>query len=379
MTKTLFVFTIALLSPLLGMNTISVAQEMDQNLNAKQQAIVPIAAFTASGNIGKLKTALNEGLDAGLTVNEIKEILVQMYAYAGFPRSLNGLDAFMSILNERKEKGIKDKIGKEPGPFPKDKTVLELGTEVQTKIVGQPVKGPVYDFAPAIDEYLKTHLFGDIFGRDVLDFQQREIATISALASLDGAESQLQGHFGIGKNVGLTEAQLQALIDVLEVKVGRIEAARAKSVLTQTLRPDESVQRQNDVKIQIFKAGSQKAYQGSQEYFTGTVRIDPQFAAKDQSRVSGGLVTFEPGARAAWHTHPVGQTLIVASGVGRVQQWGGEIQEIKAGDVVWFPAGVKHWHGAAPTTAMSHYAIQEEVDGSAVEWMEHVSDEQYNR
>src|SRR5712692_5590822 len=116
---------------------------------------------------------------------------------------------------------------------------------------------------------------------------------------------------------------------------------------------------------------------GPAEYFTGTVRVDPLFQAPDPARVSGGGVTFEPGARSAWHTHPLGQILIVTAGVGRVQAWGGPIQEIRAGDVVRIPPDVKHWHGASPTNAMTHIAIQEALNGKAVEWMEKVSDEQY--
>lgn len=131
--------------------------------------------------------------------------------------------------------------------------------------------------------------------------------------------------------------------------------------------------------IGITRSGSQPSAKGPGEYFTGSVRIDPLFKANDPSRTSGALVTFEPGARTAWHTHPLGQTLIVTAGSGWVQQWGGQTQEIRQGDVVWIPPGVKHWHGATPTTAMTHTAIQEYLNGKAVEWMEKVSDEQYSR
>jgi len=204
---------------------ISEAQTMKENgLNAKQQGIVTIAAFTAGGDLEKLKKALNEGLDAGLTINEIKEILVQMYAYCGFPRSLNGLGTFMSILEERQKKGIKDELGKEPSRLPAGKSSVEVGTEIQTRLAGGPVTGPIYGFAPAIDQFLKGHLFGDIFGRGVLDFQDREIATISALATMEGINPQLQAHFRIGLNVGLTEAQMKSLIAILEAKVGKRES-----------------------------------------------------------------------------------------------------------------------------------------------------------
>ena len=129
--------------------------------------------------------------------------------------------------------------------------------------------------------------------------------------------------------------------------------------------------------MEIKRNGSQASVKGPADWFTGTVRIDPLFQAPDPARVGGASVTFEPGARTAWHTHPLGQTLSVTAGRGRVQRWGGSIEEINPDDVVWFAPGEKHWHGAAPTTAMSHIAIQEALDGRAVEWLEHVSDEQY--
>jgi quercetin dioxygenase-like cupin family protein len=129
--------------------------------------------------------------------------------------------------------------------------------------------------------------------------------------------------------------------------------------------------------MEIKRNGSQPSSKGPAEWFTGAVRIDPLFQANAPARAAGASVTFEPGARTAWHTHPLGQVLIVTAGVGRVQRWGGPVEEVRPGDVVWFPPGEKHWHGAAPTTAMTHIAIQEALDGKVVEWMEHVTDEQY--
>jgi quercetin dioxygenase-like cupin family protein len=129
--------------------------------------------------------------------------------------------------------------------------------------------------------------------------------------------------------------------------------------------------------VSIARSGSQPSANGPAEYFTGTVRIDSPFQASIPARVGGGTVTFEPGARAAWHMHPLGQTLIVTAGAGLVQQWGSPVQEIRPGDVVWIPPGVKHWHGASPTTGMTHIAINEALDGKAVDWMEKVTDEQY--
>jgi quercetin dioxygenase-like cupin family protein len=131
--------------------------------------------------------------------------------------------------------------------------------------------------------------------------------------------------------------------------------------------------------MEIKRNGSRPSARGPQEYFTGAVRVDPLFEAPDPARVRGALVTFEPGARTAWHTHPLGQTLVVTSGLGWVQREGGPVEEIRPGDVVWFPPGEKHWHGATATTAMSHIAVQEALNGDVVEWMEKVGDAQYRR
>lgn len=209
-----------------------------QALTPKQQGIIPIAAFTANGDQASLKTALHAGLDAGLTVNDIKEIQIHLYAYVGFPRALNGLATLMSVLEERKAKGITDPIGTEAHPLPADKSNLELGKAVQTQLVGRPVSGPLFDFAPAINQLLQSHLFGDLFGRGILDYPSREIVTVSALASLDGVDSQLKAHMGIARNVGLTQPQLAALAAVLSDTVGEKERRRAEQAL-QAVLPEQ--------------------------------------------------------------------------------------------------------------------------------------------
>jgi 4-carboxymuconolactone decarboxylase len=224
------------LALMLNCAAIAEAQTVNaQALSPKQQGIVAISAFTANGDMEKLKTALNEGLDAGLTVNEIREILVQLYAYAGFPRSLNGINTFIGVIEEREQKGIKDELGKEPSSMPANKSSIELGTEIQTRLIGAPATGKYIAFAPAIDRFLKGHLFGDIFGRDNLDFQSREIATISALSSMAGVNAQLQSHFNVGFNTGLTHAQMRSLISVLKLKVGKKEADNASAVLEKVI------------------------------------------------------------------------------------------------------------------------------------------------
>jgi alkylhydroperoxidase/carboxymuconolactone decarboxylase family protein YurZ len=209
-----------------------------QALSPKQQSIVAISAFTANGDLEKLKMALSEGLDAGLTVNEIKEVLVQMYAYCGFPRSLNGISTFMAVMDERQKKGIKDETGKEASPLPAGMNKDEYGAKVRAKLSGRDVIPPPSGyqlFVPVIDTFLKEHLFADIFVRDILDYQGRELATLSALASMTGTAGQLQFHLGAAMNVGLTESQMKDFISVLKAKVGKKEADIANEVLSKVV------------------------------------------------------------------------------------------------------------------------------------------------
>jgi 4-carboxymuconolactone decarboxylase len=207
-------------------------------LSAKQRSVIPIAAFTATGDQERLKTALAEGLEAGLTVNEVKEVLVQMYAYSGFPRSLSGIQTFMTLMDERQARGFKDQVGKDAAPLPAGMKRDEYGARVRATLAGQkviPPPGGYQLFTPVIDKFLKEHLFADIFARDVLDHQSRELATISALASMTGTRSQLQFHLGAAMNVGLTEAQMRDFISVLAARVGEGESESAEEVLAAVL------------------------------------------------------------------------------------------------------------------------------------------------
>ena len=192
----------------------------ESEMTEKQKSIVEISAFTANGNLEGLKESINLGLDSGLTVNEVKEIMVQLYAYCGFPRSLNALGVLSNTVDERKASGKATEVGRESTPIPSDRNSLVYGTQVQTEIVGMEVKGGIYEFAPMTDRYLKAHLFGDIFGQDILDYRTRELVTVAALASMDGVNPQLQAHIGISRNVGVTNEELNGIVEVLKAKLG---------------------------------------------------------------------------------------------------------------------------------------------------------------
>lgn len=205
-------------------------------LSARQQAIPLIASFMAASDMPKLNAALHQGLDAGLTVSEAKEILVHLYAYAGFPRSLNALGELMRVVEARKQRGIQDAPGREPSrAIPTGDELLAIGTANQTKISGGPVKNAVTDFAPVINQFLQAHLFGAMFERDNLDWQSRELATVGALAATPGAEPQLRSHMAASMRVGLTAAQLRQLIAVLAELGDATAAKRAEVALTQAL------------------------------------------------------------------------------------------------------------------------------------------------
>ena len=317
----------------------------DDVLTNKQHNIVQIASYTATGDTKSLSGALNNALDQGMTINEIKEILVQMYAYCGFPRSLNGIATFINVTNERKNKNIVDNEGVAPTPLSADVDKDAYGEKVRSELVGGPTTAPFVTFAPAIDNFLKEHLFADIFARGVLTKQEREIATIAALASMKGVEPQLAAHIMCGKNTGLTQEQIDA-------------------ILLSVSRP----------KFEPFGLGNKNdAYA---QYFIG------QSYLKTLTSEGVGIanVTFEPKCRNNWHIHHKGgQILLVTDGRGYYQEWGKPAQELHAGDVVNIPAEVKHWHGAAKDSWFVHIALGVPADGASTEWLEPVSDEEYNK
>jgi len=224
---------IFVLTVFLAMNTNSKTTGI-MSLNDKQKCIVSISSYTAQGKLKELNLALNEGLDAGLTVNEIKEVLVHLYSYCGFPRSLQGINTFMSVLEERRSKGIEDETGREASPIDQEGDKYERGKEVLEELTGQQQSRPTSGFgafSPEIDVFLKEHLFADIFERDVLSFAQRELVTIAALASMNAVEPMLLSHLNMGMNVGITEAQLGDLFSLIETSAGKDQAENGRNIL----------------------------------------------------------------------------------------------------------------------------------------------------
>ncbi len=218
-------------------------KEAESELTLRQQHIIPIAAYTANGELLLLKTALSQGLDAGLTVNEIKEAIVHLYAYCGFPRSIRGLQTFMEVLDERTAKGITDELGVEASPIRYEPSKYERGKENLEELLGRSITGPQTGyaaFAPVIEIFLKEHLFADIFERDVLSFADRELVTISVLSSIGGVEPMLRSHLGICLNLGFTPKQLTEFTGIIKSAVGKKTAKKAQAVIDEVLENQNS-------------------------------------------------------------------------------------------------------------------------------------------
>ncbi len=340
-------------------------------------AMTAIACNEAKSDYDALENSINEGLDVGLTVSQIKEALSQLYAYTGFPRSLNALGTLQKVIAERDAKGLKTEAGKDASPMASNYDALKQGTEVQTKLSGQPFD---YAFCPAEDYYLKAHLFGDIFARDNLTFADRELVTVSALAGLESVEPQIAAHVNGARNMGLTDAQLLAIPRVLQERVGKMEAHRVAAAIQKLcvsdsvndiLASDIFVQNYVDLKSSWRRGEPNTAYA---QYFIGNSYIAPY----DGDMVN---VTFEPGCRNNWHIHHKQvQVLVCVYGRGWYQEWGKPAVKLEPGVTVEIPEGVKHWHGAAKDSWMQHLTYHKDVQESAGnEWLEPVDDDVYGK
>lgn len=363
------------------MNNLNAQQTMNTGnpLDKRQQNIVSISALTAKGDLKQLQTALGDGLDAGMTVNEIKEVLVHLSAYCGFPRSLQGLNTFIAVFDARKKKGIADKLGRDATPVKTGLSKYEQGKKTLETLTGQQERNPKTGyaaFAPIIDTFLKEHLFADIFSRDILSYTEREIATVSALVSLGGVEPMTRGHMGITMGLGITETQLREMLSLIELKVGKEEADAGRWVLA-AVTGSAAVQSLGD-SLRSRNAIFPKGQKITHDSFIGTAWLQPLIAGDSLNSTSVGSVTFEPGARTKWHLHPGGQILLAIGGVGYYQEKGSPKRILRKGDVVKCPPNVPHWHGASHDTEFIQIAITSPEKGATV-WQQAVSDDEYNK
>lgn len=341
---------IILLSALLCGQHLMAQQSMNTHvLTPQQKSFVALATYEATGDLVSLKPAIEQAFANGLTVNQVKEVFSHLYAYTGFPRSLNALGVLQIVLAEREQVGIATETGAEASPLPADYDALKQGTAVQTQLCG----AFNYTFCPAEDYYLKAHLFGDIFARDVLTWQERELVTVSALAAMQGTKPQHQSHSRIAQTAGVPE-------ETVEAATALARHLSSKSRLT-------------------FEVG--KTNDAYAQYFIGQSYIAPLVGGEHP--ISN--VTFEPACRNNWHIHhDARQILICVAGEGWYQEWGKPARRLKAGDVVDIPVGVKHWHGATRDSWFQHvvtHVAAKPIKGDTKtgnEWLEPVTDEQYN-
>lgn len=325
----------------------------DGGLTVRQRHIVRIASGTGRGDLQALRPALAAGLDDGLTVNEIREVLVHAYAYCGFPRSLRALQTFIAVLDERRAQGIEDTAGRDASPVDDGRTRYERGRDILAEISGVPADAPragYAEFAPVVERFLKEHLFADLFERDVLTYAERELATVSVIASLgESVEPMLRSHMGICRNLGMTRGQLEEAL-----AVAAADAAPAGK---------------------LFPKGEKLP---DTPDFTGDVWLEMFVAKADSLDCTVGSVTFAPGVRNGWHAHPGGQILLCTSGEGRYQQRGESVRVLRPGDVVRIAPGVEHWHGAAPGSEFTHIAIGPQQSKGATVWAVPAADEEYD-
>lgn len=356
----------------------AVAQE--NSLTEEQKSLSEISAAAAIGDLEELKPAIIDGLEAGLTVNEIKEVFIQLYAYAGFPRSLNAINTFMDLLEERRSRGIEDEEGATASPLSESINKSAYGAEVRAELAGREEIGEPSGFqvfAPTIDRFLREHLFADIFARDILDFQTRELATVSALLAMTGTDGQLRFHFQAAMNTGLTPEQLRECIQVVGDAVGTDRTSSAGSILNEVLGQSGAASNDEQKRQKKFSKESMKTMAGTADKFTGDVEIEIVFRDNETASYSGAYVTFEPGARTNWHRHPAGQHMIITSGTGLTGTRDGRILSVEEGDAVWCPSNLDHWHGATPNSSMTHFVITGVKSGENVVWKEKVTEEQY--
>ncbi|MBR1793067.1 MAG: carboxymuconolactone decarboxylase family protein [Bacteroidales bacterium] len=355
--KRIIILTLILLSMNTTLNS--------QSLNERQRNLGVIACLEAQGDLTRLSTALHQALDNGITVNEIKEAFSQLYAYAGFPRSLNALGILSKVIDERKAQGLTVNEGKpwtRPAIWDDARQAESKGTEIQTQLSGRAFN---FDFCPQNDHYLKAHLFGDIFAGDQLSAADREIVTVAALSGMKGVEPQLISHKRGAVNMGNSPEAIEELCRYLsEQGLSQVDAAA-------------------DAQAGSWPQGS--ANTAFAQYFIGNSYVAPIQAANIEAGEKSVLpfvnVTFEPGCRNNWHIHHgAHQILICVSGRGWYQEWGKAPIALSPGMIIDIPEGAKHWHGAQKDSWFQHVTAHVESEkSSSTEWLEPVTDDVYNK
>ncbi len=342
-------------------------------LKPRDRSLVTLAALIATSKTAEVGVHTARALDTGVTPVEIGEVITHLAFYSGWPNALSAVTEVQRVYVDR---GI--------GPVdPSAAARIELNAAAEA-VRSATVAATVAPTVPELAELTNRVLFGDLWRRSELTARDRSLITITALIAI-GQPEQLPFHANRAMDSGLTRDEVAETVAHLAFYAGWPRAFFAVSVLqrvfdsragapAQAAAPAPGAPAAPAGELKIVRAKDAPSVPGPAAYFTGSVRVSGNFKGDAPARVSGATVTFAPGARTAWHTHPLGQTLFIISGRGRVQKEGGPVEEVVPGDLVWIPPNVRHWHGASAKQAMSHLAVAEELDGKVVTWMEKVTD-----
>ncbi len=333
-------------------------------LELRDRSLVTVSAIVSTGKTPQLGGHVRRALDNGVTPAEIGELITHLAFYSGWPNAVSAVMETQKVFEERGVAPVEDSDGK--------RIELEAASEGMRTAA---VNAHVSPTAPALAALTNRVLFGDLWQRPDLTARDRSLVTMAALIAMGQAE-QLPFHANRAMDNGLTKGEASEVVMHVAFYAGWPRAMSAVPVLKSVFETREAKSFEVSTEIKVTPAGRDRA-RAPEAYFTGDVETSGFYRSDSPSTVSGATVSFPAGARTAWHTHPLGQTLFIISGTGWVQKEGAPVQTVRPGDVVWIPAMIKHWHGASADEAMSHFAVAEAQNGSVVTWMEKVSDEDY--
>ena len=343
-------------------------------LAPRDRSLVTVTTLVSTGKTAQIGSHVRRALDNGMTPEEIGELVTQLAFYSGWPNAISAVAEIKKVFDERKIGAVVDS----------DAARIELEAAAEAARTAT-VDTAVAPTAPALADLTNRVLFGDLWRRSELAPRDRSLVTMAALIAI-GQPDQLPFHANRAMDNGLTRAEAAEVAAHIAFYAGWPRAMSAVPVLQRVFASREAAASANapapaltqaPVDLRIVRATPGAGTPGPADYFTGEVRMSGRYQSDAPARIGGATVAFAAGARTAWHTHPLGQTLFIISGRGWVQKEGGPIEEVRPGDVVWIPPQVRHWHGAAANEAMTHFAIAEALDGNVVTWMEKVTDDAY--
>ncbi|WGD32240.1 carboxymuconolactone decarboxylase family protein [Ancylobacter sp. WKF20] len=339
-------------------------------LAPRDRSLVTVSVLVSTGKTAQIGSHVRRALDNGVKPEELGELITQLAFYSGWPNAISAVTETKKVFEERKIGPVADSAA--------DRIQLEATAEAARAAL---IAENVSPTTPALADLTNRVLFGDLWRRPDMAPRDRSLVTMAALIAI-GQPEQIPFHANRAMDNGLTREEVAEVATHVAFYAGWPRAMSAVPVLKQVFASREAAAAPSNAaasgELKVIRAEpASQGTPGPASNFTGEVRVTNRYAGEAPARIGGGLVSFAAGARTAWHTHPLGQTLFIVSGQGWVQKEGGPIIEVGPGDVVWIPPNVKHWHGASAATPMSHFAVAEALNGSAVTWMEQVPESQY--